>query len=196
MPRSNNDINVLNASNLFANLREGCGPSANYTIMGNHYNMGYYLADGIYPKWATIVQSISHPQELAHEFFAKKHESYRKDVERAFGVLQARFAIVRGPVRFWHHEDLSFIMKACIILHNMIIEDEQVDDNELVAIASSNDDYDSLGTNGPVEVSRGPIPFDQFMASNRVIRDSNTYYALRHDIIAHLWTLHGQGVIE
>ena len=72
MPGSNNDINVLDASNLFANLREGCGPSGNYTIMGNHYNMGYYLADGIYPIWATIVQSISHPQELAHEFFAKK----------------------------------------------------------------------------------------------------------------------------
>ena len=56
--------------------------------------MGYYLADGIYSKWATIVQSISNPQELAHEFFAKKHESYRKDVERAFEVLQACFAIV------------------------------------------------------------------------------------------------------
>ena len=87
-------------------------------------------------------------------------------------------------------------MKACIILHNMIIEDERVDDNELVAIAYGNDDYDSLGTDGPVEVSRYPIPFDQFMASNRVIRDSNTHYALRHDIIAHLWTLHEQGVIE
>ena len=186
MPGSNNDINVLDASNLFANLREGCDSSTNYTIMGNHYNMGYYLVDGIYPKWATIVQSISHPQEFAHEFFANKHESYRKDVERAFGVLQACFDIVRGPARFWHHEDLSFIMKACIILHNMIIEDERVDDNELVAIAFGNDDYDSLITDDLVEVSRGPIPFDQFMASNRAIRDSNTHYALRHDIIAHL----------
>ena len=87
-------------------------------------------------------------------------------------------------------------MKVCIILHNMIIEDERVDDNELVAIASGNDDYDSLRTDGPVEVSRGPIPFDQFMASNRAIRDSNTHYTLRHDIIAHMWTLHRQGVIE
>ena len=46
-------------------------------------------------------------------------------------------------------------MKACIILHNMIVEDERVDGNELVAIAYGNDNYDSLGTNGPVEVSRG-----------------------------------------
>ena len=87
-------------------------------------------------------------------------------------------------------------MKVCIILHNMMIEDERVDDNGLVAMASGNDDYDSLGTDGPVEVSRGPIPFDHFMASNRAIRDSNTHYALCHDIIAHLWTLHEQGVIE
>ena len=100
MPGSNNDINVLDASNLFANLREGCGPPANYTIIGNHYNMGYSLVDGIYPKWATIVQSISHPQELAHEFFENKHQSYRNDVEQAFGVLQACFAIVQGPARF------------------------------------------------------------------------------------------------
>ena len=44
---SNNDIKVLDASNMFANLQEGCSLSTNYTIMGNHYNMGYYLADGI-----------------------------------------------------------------------------------------------------------------------------------------------------
>ena len=87
-------------------------------------------------------------------------------------------------------------MKACIILYNTIIEDERVDGKELVALATGNEDYDSLGTDGPVEVSRGPISFDQFMARNRAIRDSNTHYALCHDIITHLWTLHGQGVIE
>ena len=111
-------------------------------------------------------------------------------------MFQARFAIIRGPARLCHHEDFSFIMKTCIILHNMIIKDERVDDNELVAVATSNDDYDSLGTDAPVEVSRSPIPFDQSMAINHVIRDSNTHCALRHDIITHMWMLHGQGVIE
>jgi hypothetical protein len=45
-------------------------------------------------------------------------------VERVFGGLQSRFAIVRGPVRHWDEETLEKIMKACIIMHNMIIEDE------------------------------------------------------------------------
>ena len=87
--------------------------------------MGYYLADGIYPPWSTFVKSIPYPQSNKHKQFAAAQESTRKDVERAFGVLQARFAIVRGPARFWHRETLKDIMKACIILHNMIVEDEQ-----------------------------------------------------------------------
>ena len=59
------------------------------------------------------------------KLFAKAQEAYRKDVECAFEVLQARFAIVRGPARFFYQETLQDIIKACIILHNMIIEDER-----------------------------------------------------------------------
>ena len=39
-------------------------------------------------------------------------------------MLKARFAIVRGPTRLWKLEVLKDIMKACIILHNTIVEDE------------------------------------------------------------------------
>ena len=52
-------------------------------------------------------------------------ESARKDVERCFGVLQARFAIIPGSSRFWSKDDMTIIIKACIILHNMIVEDER-----------------------------------------------------------------------
>ena len=55
----------------------------------------------------------------------KKQESFRKDIERAFGVLQQRFAVIRYPARQWHLEQLSNIIYACIILHNMIVEDER-----------------------------------------------------------------------
>jgi hypothetical protein len=57
--------------------------------------MGYYLADDIYPDWATFVKTIQEPQGNKKKYFATAQES-RKDVERAFGVLQSRFAIVGG----------------------------------------------------------------------------------------------------
>jgi hypothetical protein len=46
----------------------------------------------------------------------------RKDVDRAFGVLQSRFGMVRGPCRMWDKEIIWYIMTAAVILHNMIIE--------------------------------------------------------------------------
>ncbi|KAF5450133.1 hypothetical protein F2P56_030508, partial [Juglans regia] len=96
---SHNDINVLEHSSVFRELAEGRAPEVNYSINGNDYSMEYYLVDA--------------------------QESTRKDVERAFGVLQARFAIIRGPVRFYDRQTLKEIMMACIILHNMIVEDER-----------------------------------------------------------------------
>ena len=85
-------------------------------------------ATGIYPKWATFVKTILAPQTQKHKLFAVAQEACRKDVECAFGVLQARFAIVHGLARFFHLETLQKIMKACIILHNMIVKDEREDE--------------------------------------------------------------------
>ena len=87
MPGTNNDINVLESSHLFSNLAKGTAPPAYYIIGGKEYNMGYYLADSIYPKWSTIGQTIHEPRTAKKKYFAMQQESCRKDVERAFGVL-------------------------------------------------------------------------------------------------------------
>nr|XP_051210917.1 uncharacterized protein LOC127328352 [Lolium perenne] len=93
LPGTLNDINVLQRSPLFAKLANGEAPTCNYKVMNNEYTMGYYLADGIYPDWATFVKSVKDPQDRIEAEFAKAQEAARKDIERAFGVLQARFAI-------------------------------------------------------------------------------------------------------
>ncbi|KAK2656730.1 hypothetical protein Ddye_009782 [Dipteronia dyeriana] len=68
---SHNDINVLDRSLLFKDLSKGCAPLVNYSINGHNYTMGYYLTDGIYPLWSTLVKTIPYPQENNHKNFAK-----------------------------------------------------------------------------------------------------------------------------
>ncbi|KAK9199388.1 hypothetical protein WN944_014579 [Citrus x changshan-huyou] len=182
---SYNVINVLDRSPLFKDLAEGRAPSVNYSINGHNYTMGYYLADGIYPPWLTLVKTIPYPQENKHKNFAKAQESTRKDVERAFGVLQARFTIVRGPVRFWDRDTLHDIMKACVIMHNMIVEDEH--------ITKDIDDLNNDVTNEDwVKPSfERTIGIMEFIQNHHRIRSRENHSQLQKDLIEHLWKHQG-----
>ena len=79
---------------------------------------------GIYPQWAAFVKTISEPHGNKHSHFATMQEAARKDVERAFGVLQTRWGIVWSATIMWESETLWQLMTCCVILHNMIVEDE------------------------------------------------------------------------
>ena len=187
LPGSHNDINVLDSSPLFKNLLNGVAPRCEYVINGHRYTQGYYLADGIYPDWATFVKTLSEPQGLEQKHFVKMQEACRKDVERAFGVLQGRFAIVSRPARGWKHHNLRSIMKACIILHNMIVEEER----------GRYMDYMYHQTPGaiitPVEISRnGSISFEEYINNYLSLKDLEMHHQLRRDLIKHQWEIKGR----
>jgi hypothetical protein len=124
-PGSCNDINVLHRSPVFDNLAQGRAPEVHFTVNGNDYNIGYYLTDGIYPPWETLISGYSSPQTNKQRHFAKEQSRYRKDVKCAFDILQAKYAIMKGPARLWSQEDLKYIVDCVIILHNMDIFYEQ-----------------------------------------------------------------------
>ncbi|XP_074376968.1 uncharacterized protein LOC141718482 [Apium graveolens] len=115
-------------SPVFDKVIVGDSPTVVFHVNGKRYNNAYYLVDGIYPRYSTFVKTISNPATQAHKLFAKKHEAYRKDVERCFGILQSRWEILRHGARMHKRSTLRSIMMTCIILHNMIVEDEFVED--------------------------------------------------------------------
>uniref|UniRef100_A0A0D3BKX6 Myb-like domain-containing protein n=1 Tax=Brassica oleracea var. oleracea TaxID=109376 RepID=A0A0D3BKX6_BRAOL len=97
LPGTLNEINVLDRSPIFDDILHGRAPKVKFKVNNHTYRMAYYLTDEIYPNLSTFIQSIPLPQGPKAEKFAEKQESARKDVERAFGVLQSRFAIVKNP---------------------------------------------------------------------------------------------------
>ncbi|XP_026419511.1 uncharacterized protein LOC113315449 [Papaver somniferum] len=124
---SQNDINVLQKLPLFEDLKHGICPQVHFMINAHQCTHGYYLADGIYPKWSTLVQCYRQPPAGAlrrsYRHFNNAQMSARKDVERAFGILKRKFAIIYGPYRGLSPREMDKTMLTYIVLHNMIIQE-------------------------------------------------------------------------
>ena len=61
-------------------------------------------------------------------------ETALKDVERCFGVLQSRWRFIQNPSHQWDLNTIKDIYMACVITHNMIIEDEREQEMELIIV--------------------------------------------------------------
>ncbi|GJY43325.1 ALP1-like protein [Tanacetum coccineum] len=120
MAGANNDINVLDNSPLFDDLLDDLSYVVPYVVNGVEYRNGYYLADGIYPEWASFVKSFTVATDQKHTYFKQRQESARKDVKRTFGDLQGRWGLIQQPARAYEVNTLRRIMYAGIIMHNMI----------------------------------------------------------------------------
>ncbi|XP_048637609.1 putative nuclease HARBI1 [Brassica napus] len=194
LPGTLNDLNVLDRSPVFDNLLEGRAPRMRYMVNNHMYKLAYYLTDGIYPKWSTFIQTITLPQSPKQQLFAQVQESVRKDVERAFGVLQARFAIVKNPVRTMAKEKIGKIMRACIILHNMIVEDER-DGYSMRYDISEFEEGESSRTsevlNANPTLNEIPTILNNIFPNRNDLRDRQTHERLKNDLIENIWNKFG-----
>uniref|UniRef100_A0A0D2ZTF0 DDE Tnp4 domain-containing protein n=1 Tax=Brassica oleracea var. oleracea TaxID=109376 RepID=A0A0D2ZTF0_BRAOL len=182
-----NDINVLDRSPVFDDIINGRAPQVNFSVNGREYHLAYYLTDDIYPKWATFIQSISIPEGPKAVLFAQHQEVVRKDVERAFGVLQARFAIVKNPALCWDKVKIGKIMRACIILHNMIVEDER-DDYSKYDVSDFQQGEGSESSHVDLTYSTDiPTNIANQMGVQTRIRDRQAHEQLKSDLVEHIW---------
>ncbi|KAA0066137.1 retrotransposon protein [Cucumis melo var. makuwa] len=104
----------------------------------------YYLCDGGYPnaegffgpyrsQWYHLQEwrGAGNASTNAKEYFNMKHSSARNVIERAFGVLKGRWAILRGKSYYPLQVQCRTIL-ACCLLHNLINREmtycDEVDD--------------------------------------------------------------------
>ncbi|CAL8116728.1 unnamed protein product [Prunus armeniaca] len=124
-----------------------------------------------------------------------------KDIERCFGILQARWLIIRGAARMFDEEVLRSIMMTCIILHNMIVEDEyDYDATEVYELDPMNTILTRIYERpmGPSRESFEPDPLvrDRRFMTRMVDRYTEMQSSYIHerrqlDMMEHLWAMKG-----
>ena len=194
---SNNDLNVLDLSTFLTDLISGKYEGIEFVVNGHTFNIPYWLVDDIYPEWACFVQSLSEPGNEAEILFSKLVDAIRKDIERAFGFLQARFKILVEACRQWYKEDMEYIMKVCIIMHNMIVEDERVLPDQTLAnrlnfldnVSESENPEQAANQLLANFISADILPsssIQQMIANLQSVKNNYTYHLLRNSLIAHV----------
>ncbi|XP_022031237.1 protein ALP1-like [Helianthus annuus] len=180
MAGANNDITVLQSSNLLDDVIDGVAPDTSFYENDVKYKYGYYLTDDIYPEWATFVKTLSCPDYEKRMYYKKKQESTRKDIELTFGVFKKRWSIIAQPPRIHEKSKMRNVMYTCIILHNIVLEDSGR------AFCGESYDESSQPTN-PL------LTYPEIEVIQARIRDRDTHHNLRADLTEHLWFYREQG---
>jgi len=128
-PGSCNDINVLDRSPTVADFllnEDTLKAPKPYSINGTIRDWVYFNTDSIYPSWSIFAQSYPYGgRNYGERLFNTTGEGIRKDVERFYAVMPAKFQALARPLRYWYVSDLQIIVKCCIIMHNMVVEHKQ-----------------------------------------------------------------------
>jgi hypothetical protein len=131
-----NDLNILNLSPFLESLVDSSfvklEKSANvvpFQVAGESFLQLFALVDGIYPPYSRFVKGIQLSVTDSEKSFTVWQESARKDIEQAFGVLQARFQVMSRPFHRHSLRKLGKIVSECLIMHSMCISDSVMSGN-------------------------------------------------------------------
>ena len=129
-----NDINILNLSPLVESWIDGtfedvekAADNIPFTINGEVFHKAWVLVDGIYPKYSRFVGTMPQPVTRAEKKFAGFQEAARKDIERAFGVLQGKWQCMARPIYIIRTDQIQNMASSALILHNMSVSDRVMD---------------------------------------------------------------------
>jgi hypothetical protein len=118
---------------------------------------GVWIAvDGGYQKVACFIDPMHNRYGFPEVVFSEWLESVRKDVECAFGILKIRFRFLRGFVVYHDATTIENAFKTAAMLHNMLLEWDQLDDFS----------WDNIDPDGDLQD-------DELIVTNAVVQDVN-----------------------
>ena len=91
------------------------------------------------------------------------------------------------PARLWNKKVLNSIMRACVILHNMVVEDER--GVQLPNIHPS--EWPGV-VDPPINQDREIPGIEKLVDAQNIIQDRETAAQLQNDLMEHMWMLYGQ----
>ena len=107
----------------------------------------YFICDGGYPKDPYLINPFGARSDMAEVYWSEWLESVRKDVECTFGVLKARFRILRNGMRFHKKIVVDAVMITCCILHNMLLHCDGLDMSQW----NNDEDWENIDPNAGEE---------------------------------------------
>lgn len=193
-----NDLNILQVSKHFTDFVCGTFPpvAPTYKICGETFQNFYYLSDGIYPRWRIFIRTISDPQTRKQMTFSSAQEGARKCVERVFGVLFRQFKILFVGSELWSPVKMQVIAKACVILHNMVVEkrcDQYTSDGVGGASASGTASSEPSDLD-IVQASADEVELrlNQIRAAGKDVKSLTENNRLLAALVDHIWICRGK----
>ncbi|CAL9005679.1 unnamed protein product [Prunus brigantina] len=153
-------------------------PHNQYVVNGNEYNLGYYLADGIYPRWATLVKTISQPDTPKKDYLPKN----KRLIGRMSKEPSEYFRLDGQSLGDLHdeHEDL----------------DAEYDDEDNCPRTSRRARARLAYELEPTityDINRDRQTISDYMVRHNRVRASQVHHNLRNDLINHIWRFEGEG---
>jgi Plant transposon protein len=120
-----NDINIWEQSPLLNAFVDGSFTKEvdfEFSIGGVTFDKVWLLVDGIYPEIERFAKTYDEAIGDERKTYARWQEGCRKSIERAFGVLQRKFQVLRQSSEELHLNILHDVVICCIVMHNMMVE--------------------------------------------------------------------------
>lgn len=167
----------------------------------------WFLCDNGYHHWNCLMPPFTVCSAIQKIYWSEWIESVRKDVECTFGILKARFRILRDGIQYHRAYDITNIFHTCCILHNMLLEYDGLDEyNEeqwetlrpQKKAKDDDNDYDENGDEIGVDDAQPQARIQQwrgFINNTVEVQEDDTFYERREILVNHFYQAYNKGLV-